>query len=203
MPKVDEVGIVANGIGFAVPAPGASAVYLGLDPGVSGGLAGIGPGGVSAIKMPPDESSIWAWIHAMVGDDWYLDSPPVYAVLEQVQGWIGGRGQEGRAQGGQPGSAMFKFGQSYGTLRGMLTAAGLIEGTNYWTIVPKVWQRKLGVKPRDAKGGESKEDYKRRLRALAQDLMGILFPQEVAPTLGTADALLLAYYCKLIVEESR
>lgn len=103
-------------------------------------------------------------------------NPDVFAVIERVSGYVGEA---------QPGSAAFKFGQSYGGLRMALVAAGI----PFEEVTPQVWQRKMGVTPR--RKDESKTAWKNRLKAKAQQL----YPG-VKVTLATADALLLAEFCR-------
>lgn len=79
---------------------------------------------------------------------------------------------------------MFKFGASTGGLRMALIASGVI----FDEIPPKQWQKFVGV---IGTKGETKTQFKNRLKAKAQQL----FPEQRV-TLATADALLIAYYCK-------
>lgn len=151
-------------------------IYIGIDPGASGGLVALGYDGSSRItSMPESEADVWLWLSAF--------GPPriaqVFAVIEQVGGHVGGAGQ--------PGSAMFKFGMSYGGLRMALTTASI----PFEAVTPQRWQRAMGVTPRDGNGGETKTQFKNRLKARAQQL----FPREKV-TLATADALLIAEYCR-------
>jgi hypothetical protein len=80
---------------------------------------------------------------------------------------------------------MFNFGANYGALRMALTAAGI----PFEEVVPGVWQRGLNIPPR--KKTEGKTAWKNRLKAKAQQL----FPS-VKITLATADALLIAEFCR-------
>lgn len=143
--------------------------FLGIDPGVSGGLATLGP--LDSVAMPPTEKDIYDWLEDRTSDG------ETVAVLEKVGGFIPN-------SGGNVGSRMFKFGQSYGFLRGCLTALEI----PFQEVTPAVWQRALGV---PVVKGEAKGARKNRLKALAQRL----FPQGRV-TLATADALLLAEYCR-------
>ena len=151
-------------------------IYLGLDPGASGGIAWVSSDSVESVAMPSTDRDIWDWLTAPgpFGEERTL---PTHAVLEKVNGYVG--------DGGNPGSAMFKFGTSYGSLKMALTAAGI----PFEEIPPQTWQKALGIPKR--KKGESKTVWKNRLKAHAQRL----FPQEKI-TLATADALLIATYCK-------
>ena len=156
-------------------------VYLGIDPGASGGLAvvyryGVRDGSVEAVPMPATERDIWDWF-VQWKDSGLGRSKPI-AVIEKVTGYIG--------DGGNPGSAMFKFGTSYGGLRMALIAAEI----PFEEITPQAWQKASGIFPRKSRGGETKTQWKNRLKSKAQQL----FPL-VKVTLPTADALLIAEYC--------
>lgn len=152
--------------------------YLGIDPGASGGLAVIEvEDGSSVIKvvaapMPPTEADIWKWISQ--------GKNLSFAVIEKVGGYVGGAGQ--------PGSAMFKFGQNYGSLRMALIAAGI----PFQEVTPQMWQKEVGMGGK--KSGEEKGAWKNRIKAKAQQLFPVLTAGSV--TLKTADALLIAMYCR-------
>lgn len=160
--------------------------YLGIDPGASGGLALLGPDGAvaRATRMPPDAAGIYDWLKSLT-QHWSSQGVAVVAVLEKVWGYVGG--------GGNPGSAMFSFGRNYGQLQMALTALAI----PYDEVQPATWQPALGIEPcrrktrRVEAKAESKPEFKRRLKAAAQ----ALFPQE-AVTLATADALLVAEFCR-------
>jgi len=95
------------------------------------------------------------------------------AVLEDVGGYIGIP---------QPGSRMFRFGQSFGQLEGCLIALQY----SIMRVKPRKWQTGLGLLSRS---GEKKPEHKKRLHAKALDL----FPA-LKPARDTADALLLLFY---------
>lgn len=147
--------------------------YLGVDPGAGGGLALLNGHRVGAVAMPASLPDLWEWLR------WATGAGRVVACLEKVGGWRSDNPAAG------VGSAMFKFGASYGSLEMGLVAAGI----KFDRVPPVVWQRGVGVSPR--KKGEGRTAYKNRLKARAQEL----FPGE-AVTLATADALLLAEYCR-------
>jgi hypothetical protein len=159
-------------------------IFIGVDPGASGGIAVVCdyldvPPVLHA--MPKTERDIWD----IVGSSDVQDRSDhveltCFAVIEKVGGFMPG-------SAGNIGSAMFKFGSSYGFLRGCLTAAGI----PFDEVHPRTWQKALGVIARS--NGESKGQFKNRLKQKAQQL----FPQ-VNVTLATCDALLLAEYCRRI-----
>lgn len=164
-------------------------IYLGIDPGVSGGMAALLPNGSAVTTKTQDsEYATWEWLEV-------FRLEPRRLCIELVSGWVGGvegktKGGEDIKHSGQPGSAMFVFGQSYGFLRGIIVASGLREGVEWAAVRPNTWQRALHIEPK--RKDESGADHKRKLKAVAQDL----YP-EVKVTLATCDALLIATYCML------
>jgi hypothetical protein len=142
-------------------------IYIGIDPGKSGGICVMDDkGGIELVKMPSTELDIYE----------SLDGYNGFAMIEKVQGYIGNA---------HPGTAMFKFGASYGGLRMALIASGI----PFDEVSPRTWQKTLGISPR--KKTESKGQFKNRIKAKAQQL----FPNENV-TLATCDALLIAEYCR-------
>lgn len=181
MPQVGQATASISTVARAVR------VWIGVDPGASGGLAAVdAEGGIYTAKMPGTDVDVLEWFRA-----WAMRQTPLLvpvAVLEKVGGYVGGDGQ--------PGSAMFKFGAGYGALRMALCAVGI----PYDEVQPSVWQRAVGVSSRKKGkrvkgkmvGGESKTQYKNRLKQRAQQL----YPG-VEVTLATCDALLIAHYCRM------
>ncbi len=151
------------------------AIYIGIDPGASGGLAFIYNDQVTAFSMPKTERDIWDAVYdELAATD--ADTRR-FAVIERVGGFIAGNPS--------PGSAMFKFGHSYGGLRMALVG----NDVPFDDVTPQKWQKALGITPRNKE--ESKPQFKNRLKARAQ----LLFPK-LRVTLDTADALLLAEFCR-------
>lgn len=188
-------------------------VFLGIDPGASGGLACIlGGGQVLKTSMPTSEYDVWEWFED-IGE---RHRTKVFALIEQVHS-MPGDGHVGA----------FKFGKSYGGLRMALTAAGIPfddVSPQKWTSEfvaarlkgkkcdrcegsgkhrPQGWDDGRGGRDESAwtrcerckgikkVGGESKQSFKNRLKDKAQQL----FPREKV-TLATADALLIAEYAR-------
>lgn len=126
---------------------------------------------VELFAMPGTDRDLWNLIEQ------FGSLPEVSSCsLEKVGGYTGS---------GQPGSAMFKFGCNYGLIRMALTAAGI----PFEEVVPRTWQKALGIPPR--KKTETKTQWKNRLKQKAQQL----FPGAKV-TLATADALLIAEHCQ-------
>lgn len=170
--------------------------YVGIDPGASGGIAVIRPNAmVTVYPMPGTEEEIWSLVDGIVAEAYKtgsgsLERPLVQAVIEQVGGFIRGETAHGSDNVGAAAS-MFKFGQSYGGLRMALVSAGLREGRDWSAVIPRTWQKGVGISPRDSKGGETGPQFKRRLRETAQSL----FPG-TSVTLKTCDALLIAEHAR-------
>ena len=166
-------------------APPAERVYIGIDPGASGGMVALVTRG-GRLADPPvlqplggTDRDVWEWLAAY--SEWRDGG--TYAVIEKVGGWTGGR--DGYAGNQAPGSMMFKFGRGVGFLHGCLVAAGI----PYDEVTPREWQKGLGVPPRGK--GETKTAWKNRLRQQAERL----FPGHKV-TLAVSDALLMAEYCR-------
>jgi hypothetical protein len=104
-----------------------------------------------------------------------LESQPqgadVVCVLEKVGGFAGKA---------QPGSAMFRFGEHFGFIKGVVQALEI----RLVLVRPQVWQKGFGLGT--ASGCASKTEWKNKLKAEAQRR----FPQ-LPVTLKTADALLI------------
>jgi Holliday junction resolvasome RuvABC endonuclease subunit len=139
-------------------------IYIGIDPGVGGGLAAIDSTSAvhSAIAMPETERDVLDWISR-----W--NATPALAVLERV-----------RSSPQMGVVSAFTFGRGYGALRMALTAARI----PFDEVLPRTWQTLLFCLTKGDKNVT-------KLRAQA------LFPSQQI-THATADALLLAAYCRRI-----
>lgn len=140
-------------------------IFIGIDPGKSGGIAWIEGGEAAAAKAPATERDQWELLVQLAG----LLTPGSHAVIEEVH-----------AMPKQGVTSMFSFGQNYGTWIGMLTAAAI----PFDLVTPQTWQRVLRCRTRG-----DKNVSKRRAQQL--------FPQ-LKITHATADALLIAEYCRLV-----
>lgn len=178
--------------------PTISKYYIGVDPGNSGGIVVIRNGKMNRSYRAFTDHSLWDFMKSL-GDD--ARNSSAFATLEKVSGYVGGAGNTG--------ASMFSFGRSYGALRMALIAAGI----PFEEIVPGVWQKALGIpkrkphtkavdhvitkgknkgkKVKKKVGGETTNEWKNRLRAEAMKL----FPNDHI-TLATADAALIAEYCR-------
>lgn len=163
-------------------------IFVGIDPGASGGIAWVEGSAVTFRSMPKTYREI-LHVYQTLDTDW------VRVAMELVSGYIGV---------GQPGSSMFNFGANFGALEMGLVSLGVVDATDYHEKVsrgnhpptfykkvrPQAWQKALGIPSR--KKTETKTAWKNRLKAEAEHI----FPS-LKPTLATADALLLAHYARV------
>lgn len=146
-----------------------SILYLGIDPGKSGAICSVDVYGNPEIVVKADATNrdIWKAL-----SDVSIDHK-CRAVIELVS-----------AMPNQGVASTFRFGESFGVLLGLLTAAEI----PFERIRPAVWCKEFGLK---RKNGESGTDWKNRHKQLAQEM----FPG-IGITHATADALLIAEYCR-------
>lgn len=145
-------------------------VYMGIDPGTKGGIYVLNSSNEIIHSCRFSKSTN----HDIADFVYLLNKYLCVAVLEKVH-----------AMPNQGVSSTFKFGEAYGTIKGILTAFGIV----YHEVTPRLWQKAIGI-PAKTKT-QSKSQHKQTLKATAQRL----FPQEKV-LLETADSLLMAYYCK-------
>lgn len=135
-------------------------LFLGIDPGASGGIAILGENYAHAWKMGETEAD--------TADLLRTHAPAIrMARIEKVH-----------SMPKQGVSSSFKFGQSYGFLRGLLIALQI----PFEDVPPQVWQRRMACLTKGDKNVS---------KAKAQQL----FPA-LRITHATADALLLAEDCR-------
>ncbi len=139
--------------------------YIGIDPGQSGGIACLTAVGDVwyAAKMPETERDSWR----LLVDTSAAPRIGCQALIEQVH-----------SMPKQGVSSSFKFGQSYGFLRGILIASEI----PFDQVTPQRWQKAIGCLTKGDKNVS---------KAKAQQL----FPA-VKVTHAIADALLIAEYCR-------
>lgn len=160
-------------------------IYLGIDPGASGGIGILRCENSSikatALRMPDTERDLWDLLkeygtptirHPSSGST-------CYAVLEKVGGIVCYTGDKKGM-----GHSMFQFGKSYGLCYMALIAAGI----PFDLVAPQTWQKEFAIK-RDK--GTNHSQWKGRLKGVAQRL----FPH-LRVTLSIGDALLLAEYAR-------
>ncbi len=136
---------------------------LAIDPGMSGGLAYHGHGGIILDSMPATDQDVCTLILDRLGitDVCYI---------EKVGGYVGGKGA--------PGSSMFNFGYNVGFLHGLIAASR----TRCIEVAPQRWQKTIGAGIKATHGVK----WKAHLKGIAQQRQ----PRLVI-NLKTADAVLL------------
>lgn len=167
-------------------------MIVGIDPGASGGIAVLFCGfkvptvrKALVYKMPPSPELLLA-LFTELAEEAKCSTSYHYAI-EKVGGYVAGNPA--------PGSAMFNFGEGYGSLK---MAALATTGSSPQEVRPQDWQKGLGIETRRAEGRgkkrkhvETKAQFKKRLRLLAAEM----FPS-VKVTASVADALLIAEFVR-------
>lgn len=159
--------------------------YLGIDPGKSGGIAVVNDDLLAwAWKMPETPKDTCKLIEKII-----MTHGPSFACCERVHAGVWHARAKKGEQKGQNGKeeerprmgskAAFTFGYGLGTLHGFLTALELA----FEEVLPRKWQTELGC----LTGGD-KNVSKRKAQQL--------FPTIPKITHATADALLIAEYCR-------
>lgn len=149
-------------------------LYMGIDPGVNGGVTVVDENGEKfLVRACPDT------IEDVVEIMRALEGYRISAVIEKVH-----------SMPGQGVVSVFTFGKNFGMWLGILSAKEI----RYVEVTPQKWQKWFGGMPKKAKFedvGRFKTKHKRYLKELAQQRMP---GQKI--TLKTADSVLLAFYCK-------
>ena len=101
-----------------------------IDPGVTGGIAVWGYGKTECHPMPETEGDRVDFIKSLKAAA-SMEGGEVVCVLEKVGGYAGK---------GQPGSAMFRFGEAFGFVKGAVQALGI----RLVMVRPQIWQKRLG-----------------------------------------------------------
>ena len=148
-------------------------VFIGIDPGVSGGLAALDGAGhvLSAIKMPDTDVAVYAWMRG------FGEYSTTRAVIERVNAGVWGGKKRGQKMGV---TSAFTFGRGVGALQMGLHAAGIV----FHEVEPREWQDALTCRS----GGDKNITKTRAIE---------LFPDSNI-THRIADALLIAHYCRLL-----
>jgi hypothetical protein len=146
---------------------------IAIDPGASGGIAVHHMGKTFAHNMPDTQGDIHEAIADIVRQS-AIEGQEIVCYLEEVSGFAGKQ---------QPGSAMFRFGDGYGFIKGVVMTLRV----RLLMVRPQQWQKALGLGT--AASCASRTVWKNKLKAEAQRR----FPQ-LKVTLRTADALLILEY---------
>ena len=170
-------------------------VYIGIDPGMNGGLVAITPKTVVVTPMPSTERDVYSWFYALP-DIGYQNGAMAWNMMATIEK-VSSMPRNGVA-------SMFKFGWGYGGLRMSLIAVNI----PFEETTPQTWMKAFGIAPRvkpkkkrgstKKVGGESDTQWKDRLRAKAQQLFPDLecWGWNVTEQRKVSDALLIAEYCR-------
>ncbi|MEI7732833.1 MAG: hypothetical protein WCO56_24895 [Verrucomicrobiota bacterium] len=148
---------------------------LAIDPGMSGGIAVRQMGKVIQYPMPPTQGDLLEILREIkTAAD--REGIEMVCLLEEVSGYAGKA---------QPGSAMFRFGENYGFLKGVIQTLNI----KLVLVRPQAWQKAFSLGT--ASACASKTEWKNKLKAEAQRR----FPH-LGVTMKTADALLMLEYAE-------
>lgn len=152
-------------------------IILGIDPGASGCIAAINGGDSSDFtqldypcycRMTETEVDVSIWLRTLIE----TEGAELFAFIERVH-----------SMPKQGVSSSFKFGQSYGFLRGLIVGHGI----PFEEVTPQRWQKEIGCLTKGDKNVS---------KAKAQQL----FPAEKIVH-ANADALLIAEYGRRTVNQ--
>lgn len=152
-------------------------MIIAIDPGKSGGIAVHSKDGTEAFKMPDSQTELCTVLQDYARQP-AIENQPIAVYLEQVGGFT--KSQEG----GQPGSAMFRFGEGFGYIKGVCDTLGF----RLVLVRPQDWMKTVSAGTR---GERSKTQWKNHLKDIAQRR----YPH-IRVTLSTADALLILEHAK-------
>mgnify|MGYP001287182844 CR=1 FL=1 len=159
-------------------------VFIGIDPGLSGGLVAIDHTGsvigqmimprTNGSKGPLDTSCILSWLLGVKG-------PGACAALERAS-----------TRPGQSATSTLTCGVNWGRLDALLVALGI----RYVVPTPQQWKRSLSLPKRSAKErDQGKVDAVELVRCLFPD-MDLTPGKRTTPHDGLADAVLIAEYAR-------
>ena len=143
-------------------------VYIGLDPGKSGGMCVIEDDFIKAYPCPSNIQDMAIMFAMAISVN---ETKKVVAYIEKV--WA--RPTDGR-------SSMWKFAENYGTWLGI---AGAYE-IDLQEVSPQAWMKYL----------ETPKLEKTRRKRYLRDKARSMYPELKKVTLKTADAILIATYAK-------
>jgi len=142
-------------------------VFIGIDPGINGGIAIIYNDAYTVQKCP---NTIQEMADVLITLKDQAPNLPMYRIIEKVHSMPGNSGR-----------SMFTFGCNYGQWLGILAVLRI----PYVEVTPQKWMKHYGSMKKD------KKDRKNHIKHLAQQR----YP-DVKITLATSDAMLIANYLK-------
>jgi hypothetical protein len=152
-------------------------IFIGIDPGFSGGIAILKGRELTAFKMPPTVADTVRMLGKHVED---CDN--CFGVLEKVA-----------SMPRDSAKAAFRFGENYGICQTILAAHKI----PHELVLPTQWQREFGLIT-----GRHKKANKTGKKNIHKAEAQRLYPGEKV-TLATVDAILIAEYAKRLYKRSR
>ncbi len=142
-------------------------VFIGIDPGINGGIAFIYNDSYSVKQCP---NTVQEMANELITLKDMGPNLPMHCIIERVHSFPGNSAR-----------SMFTFGSNYGQWLGILATLKI----PYKEVTPHAWMRHYGKMPKD------KKDRKNHIKHLAQQR----YP-DVKITLATSDAMLIANYLR-------
>lgn len=174
--------------------PESRMLYIGIDPGVAGGLVALLPSGdVIATPMPHTERDIVEWFKDTMGRV-IVPNRQVRVFLERQVPRPTFFRKNGEPQGSILKSTCLLYGH-YTMLRGMLIAFGL----PFQEVLPQAWMKELGIatgKKKKVPDGQWKDSLRGKAQQLCPQLPLWSEPRTKGKQLAIADAILIATYCQ-------
>ena len=164
-------------------------IWLGIDPGVSGGVAMMADRGIEAVPLP----YIAKRVDGRALRRWVVERVPLTSItgvtIEKAQAIFKPGGPGGKPSPGLA-TQSFSYGVAYGILVGVVEGWGvpLVE------ISPRKWQ---GAVIPGAKKGKTKEASVHHVMQAYPTVNLLLTPRHRKPHDGIADAVCIAEWCKL------
>ena len=146
-------------------------IFIGIDPGKTGGVAVMFDELTHVIKTPPH---VLDMANEIIRIKEQAKDIQIYAAIEAVHSMPGNSGR-----------SMFTFGMGYGQWLGILACLKI----PYIKITPHKWMSFFGKMPK------KRRERKLHLKGLAQELYPPT-PPTPSITLATADAILIAHYLR-------
>ena len=152
--------------------------FIGIDPGLHGGIAIIRPDLIETFPMPllASQKGLNAYDHFWLKRFFELSTSDSYAILEQQQ-----------AMPKQGVVSMLTIGYGFGTLK-----QGLVDfAIPHETVRAQVWQKEFGISGRK---GNTKAQALQICQSLFPDLNLLASERAKKPHEGIVDAVLIAEY---------
>ena len=163
-------------------------IYLGIDPGVNGGIALIDS------EVPTKFLRLTTWSMPEADLDLYEIITACYAAAVSTRRSIHACLEKVSSSPQMGVVSAFTFGKGFGRLGYALAAANI----PYDLVTPQKWQSELGI-PKCGQT-ESQPDFKERLRQTAQRLHPRYHlwsePRSLGKQRAISDAILIATYCQ-------